>query len=108
MGGSYFNDNITFVNGYQFISYSAASEQSAALDPSTRAVELLASTDCYVCIDVNPTAAAPSGEKVKTASFKLVNGVEKTVGIPMNASPIKIAVIRLSADGILEICERRF
>lgn len=105
----YGNDNFAYIGGYQYISYSSSSEQSAAIDKDCVAVELEASTDCYVLIGPNPTAAAPGAEKTKTQSFKLRADVGKLVAIPKgsDASPMKVAVIRDSADGTLEIYERK-
>lgn len=107
---AYGNDNVSFITNYQYISYSSTSEQGAALDADTRVVDLSASTDAYVCIGTNPTAAAPSGEKVKTKSFKLLAGVGKTVAVPAgsDSAPIKIAVICSASDGTLEVVERTF
>lgn len=104
---AYGNDNLAFIGGYQYIDYTNASEASAALDKDTVAVELYATTDCYIAIGPAPTAAAPSAEKVRTRGFKLKADVVMTVATPKgsDASPIKAAVIRDSADGKLEIWE---
>lgn len=109
MGGVYGNDNFAYLGAYQYISYSSTSEQSAALDKDCVAVELESSTDCYVAVGPNPTAAAPGAEKTKTASFKLKADVKILVALPKgsDASPMKVAVIRDSADGTLDIYERK-
>lgn len=109
MSGVYGNDNFAYISGYQYVSFSSTSEQSAALDKDCVAVELESSTDCYIAIGTNPTAAAPGAEKTKTKSFKLKADVKILVALPKgsDAAPMKVAVIRDSADGTLDIYERK-
>lgn len=107
--GVYGNDNFAYIGGYQYIDYTSVSEQSAALDKDCVAVELESTTDCYIAIGTNPTAAAPSAEKTRTAGFKLKADVKVLVALPKgsDAAPMKVAVIRDSADGTLDIYERK-
>ena len=108
---TYGNPNLLFFNGYQYFDYSSTSEASASLDTRTIAVELLSSTDCWVRIGEQgetPTAAAGS-EKTRSYSFKLKADVAMLVPVPVGttSNPIKLAVIRDTADGTLEVYERR-
>ena len=108
---TYGNPNLLFFNGYQYFDYSSASEASAALDTKTIAVELLSSTDCWVRIGEQgetPTAAVVT-EKTRSYSFKLKADVAMLVPVPVGtaSNPIKLAVIRDTADGTLEVYERR-
>lgn len=109
MSGVYGNSNLAYIGKYQYVSYSSSSEQSAAIDKDTVAVELESTTDCWVEIGPNPTAAAAGAEKTKTASFKLKADVKILAAIPKgsDASPMKVAVIRDTADGTLDIYERK-
>lgn len=109
---SYGNPNLLKPNGGQFIAYAGTSEKSAALDENTIAVELVATTDCWVLIGApgdEPAAAKPIAEATRGASIPLRAEVEKTFAIPIgNASAkVKIAVIQDTAGGTLQITERR-
>lgn len=109
---TYGNHNLLFFNGYQYFDYSSTSEASAALDTNTIAVELLSSTDCWVRIGEQgetPTAAAIGTEKTRGYVFKLKADVSMLVPVPVGTTskPIKLAVIRDTADGTLEVYERR-
>ncbi len=109
---TYGNPNLLFFNGYQYFDYSSTSEASASLDTRTIAVELLSSTDCWVRIGEQgetPTAAAVGTEKTRSYSFKLKADVAMLVPVPVGttSNPIKLAVIRDTADGTLEVYERR-
>lgn len=105
---AYGNHNLAFVTGSQYIDYSSTSEQSAALASDTKVVTLIASTRCWIAIGTNPTAAAPSAEKVKVTAFPLSPDMYVDFPIPQgtDAAPIKIAVIRDANDGKLDIIER--
>lgn len=109
---TYGNPNLLFFNGYQYFDYSSTSEASASLDTRTIAVELLSSTDCWVRVGEQgetPTAAAAGAEKTRSYSFKLKADVAMLVPVPVGttSNPIKLAVIRDTADGTLEVYERR-
>lgn len=109
---TYGNQNLLFFNGYQYFDYSSTSEASAPLDVKTIAVELYATTDCWIKIGEqgeNPTAAAIGTEKTRGYVFRLKADVSMLVPVPVGttANPIKLAVIRDTADGTLEVYERR-
>ena len=109
---AYGNQNLMYPNGGQFISYAGTSEASAALDERTIAVEIVATTDCWVNIGgpgETPTAAKPGAEATRGVSVPLRAEVEKTFAINLGnaTNKVKIAVIQDSAAGVLQITERR-
>jgi hypothetical protein len=72
----------------------SSSAQSSAVGSTTTLVRLAATEDCYVKIGADPTAAA--GDPL------VFGGSEVTVGITPGH---KIAAIRRTTDGILNITE---
>lgn len=108
---SYGNSNLLFVNGGQFISYGGTSEVTAALSPLTIAVEVVATTDCWVLVggagETTPVAVKPGAESTRGASFPLRAGVEKVFPIPISTAGVKIAVIQDTSAGVLYVTERR-
>jgi hypothetical protein len=80
------------------VTIGAASEQSSVINSSTNRLILNATTDCWVSIGVNPTAAA------RTAGSFFLNQ-----GIPyypiLVAQGVSVAVIQDTASGVLSIIE---
>ena len=113
MGGVMGNDNLAYIRNYQYVDFTNASEQSAALDKRCAAVDLYATEDCYITIastDNGPVAAAPGAESTSTQSFRLITETIFTVAVPLGSdvNPTLIAVIRVTTDGRLDIHERSF
>lgn len=107
------NANLAYLRNYQYVDFTNASEQSAALDKRCVAVDLYATKDCYITIartNDNPVAAAPGAESTRTKSFRLIEATIFTVAVPLGSddNPTLIAVIREAADGRLDINERSF
>ena len=75
-------------------STSASSQQSSAVGGSTTLVRLAATEDCYVRLGADPTA--------EVGDSLVFGGSEVTVGITPGH---KIAAIRRTTDGILNITE---
>ncbi len=78
----------------QNVAIGSSSVQSTALGASTTLVRALATVDCWLAFGSNPTAT--------TSGYLLVAGMENF--IPVTAGS-KIAVIRASVDGTLNIVE---
>ncbi len=112
MPGSQGNYNLYQAFSSAFIDYSSSSEE-VTLPVGTLAVTLSASTRCWVIIGdpgKTPTAAAPSGEKVFLARTFAIN-VADTIDLPVphstDAALVKVAVIRATADGVLDVIARK-
>lgn len=82
----------------QVVAVGAASVQSAALQTTTALVVLTATTDCWVAVASNPTAAAAAGSFFLPAKFPMSFSINKQL-------TTKIAVIQASAAGSLSILE---
>jgi len=112
MPGTQGNYNLYQAFAAAFIDYSSASEV-VTLPVGTLAVSLSATTRCWVVIGdpgTTPVAAAPSAEKVfKRRVFAINAGDTIDLPVPLNtdADLVKIAVIRATADGVLDIIARK-
>lgn len=108
---AYGNHNLMEVGESAFFSFSSTSE-NLELPVGTKAIECRASADCWVKIGEpgeDTAAVAPPGEKVWVKrTFAVRADEEKTIFVPRGsaASPIKIAVIRATVDGTLDITTR--
>lgn len=84
-----------FVPGVtQNVTVGAASLQSAAFGDLTRLVRLAATTDCFVVFGADPTAT--------TSSMFLPSGAVEYLAVEPGT---KVAVIRQTADGALNVTE---
>lgn len=112
MPGSQGNYNLYQAFASAFIDYTNASEE-VTLPVGTLAVTLSASTRCWVTIGdpgKTPTAAAPSAEKVfraRTFAIDASDSIDLPVPQSTDASLVKVAVIRATADGVLDVIARK-
>lgn len=81
----------------QYVSYTGSSTQSAALNAATTDVELISTTDCYIAIGANPTAA------VTTAGSHFLPAFTPRGFAAFSGQ--KIAAIQSTAAGTLAITE---
>lgn len=79
----------------QNIATSASNAQSAAFGSTSKLVRLHATQDVYVLFGSNPVATASTG-------FLLKAGFTEHFGVTPGE---KLGVLRVSADGILSVCE---
>jgi hypothetical protein len=90
MLSSFFGKPGTVLN----VSFTAASAQSSAVSDSIRELRLVATQNCYYKVGANPTAT--------TSDTYLPSGTVEYIAI---APGEKVAAIRSSADGTLNITE---
>jgi hypothetical protein len=79
----------------QKVAYTGTAAQSTAVADTTRAVRLLATTDCFVRFGADPTATSTNG-------LRLTAGIPEVFGIIPGQ---RISAIRASADGTLNLTE---
>lgn len=110
--GVYNNPNLFYAAQSAFIDYSSSSE-AVTLPVGTKAVTLRATTKCWIKIGQpgeTATAVAPSAEKVWVERILPLNIDEEIdVAIPptTDANLVQVAVIRATADGVLDIIARK-
>jgi hypothetical protein len=107
---TYGNANLLAPNGGQTLTFDGTSKVTAALDSKTIAVELLATTDCWIKIGeqgATPTAENPANA-TRSESVFLRAGIVYTFPVPLGiGGAIKIAAIQDTATGFLAVTERR-
>lgn len=81
----------------QNVNFTASSAQSAQLAVTTKLVRVVATQNCYLRFGINPTAVA--------GDFMLVANQPEYIRVPDSADLLRIAAIRVTADGILNITE---
>lgn len=79
----------------QALAFTGTSAQSAALQASTTLIRLFATTDCFIQVGTNPTAAA-------NTSMFIAAGIYEYIGVAPGAL---VAAIQSSAGGTLYITE---
>ena len=109
---TYGNPNLLNFNGHQYVNVSGTSNASTGLDSKTVAVQLLATSDCWVMIGqpgASPTAVKTAAEETRAFTFFVPADTLLTFPVPIGTSSslVKIAAIQDSASGVLHIYERR-
>ena len=88
------------------ISFNATSVQTPAMQANTTYVELFATQDCFISVgcDTNedPVAAAPDGTPFSSNGIMIPGGVKSWKAVEPG---YKIAVIRISNNGVLYVTE---
>lgn len=87
------------IQATQVVAVGAASAQSAVVGANTNRVVLNTTTDCWVSIGTNPTAAA------NTAGSFFLSANSQSYPIEVKEGLTKIAVIQASFSGYLSIIE---
>lgn len=108
MSGVFGNSNLLFAHKCQYVTFDGTADASVALAPTTEAVTIYASAACWVLIGTAPTAAAPSGEKVRVDSQYIPATMPFDFAVPKgtDAAPMKVSVIQDTAGGNCYIYER--
>lgn len=113
MRGAYGNPNLAFVSGSQYVTVDSSADVSAALPAGTTAVSLYSTVDVWVNFTDRgadtPAAAAAGAEKTKVTSFLIPAGVVIDLPCPEGSDekPVKVAYVRDSADGTMQIWSRK-
>lgn len=89
------------INTVQSITVAGTSAQSSAVGATTNRVVIVSTTNCWVALGSNPTAAAHTA-----GSFYLAAGAQS---YPIKVTPgvTKIAIIQDSAGGYASVIESR-
>lgn len=96
-------------NRFQQVAFTNTSAYSQNLESNTTIVELFSTQDCWIQLvksTDNSSVAAPVAANTKGPSLMVRGGITKFIGVPRIQGTVwKLAVIRDSANGTLDVCE---